>query len=372
METTTAGYAVPRQQGGNAMIHTATKNTQKWTRRVTLAAIALGVALSLGPRAAQSADKITITAGGEGMHYLPVYIARGAGLFAEEGIEVDWVLVGSGTRQAASVMGGSAEMSPLALIHVVKSAAKGANLVALTPIFAVWANYLVLSEEAMKRTGFRLDMSIDDKVGHLKGLKIGITSPGSSTDTFVRKLFLARGMDPDKEVNLQPFGGGAALLAAFEKGLSDGFVFPSPYPEIAEQKGVGRIAINPFKGEVPEMKDVPMVVMATSKETLAAKPDLIRRATRALTKAMIFSHNKPEETKKIMRGYFPDMDAEVFASVVETYRNATPRTPVITKENVDKTVEWMNLGETAKLSVSYADLVALEPAKSVAAELIKN
>jgi NitT/TauT family transport system substrate-binding protein len=268
------------------------------------------------------------------MHYLPVYIARGAGLFAEEGIEVDWVLVGSGTRQAASVMGGSAEMSPLALIHVVKSAAKGANLVALTPIFAVWANYLVLSEEAMKRTGFRLDMSIDDKVGHLKGLKIGITSPGSSTDTFVRKLFLARGMDPDKEVNLQPFGGGAAL--------------------------------------VPEMKDVPMVVMATSKETLAAKPDLIRRATRALTKAMIFSHNKPEETKKIMRGYFPDMDAEVFASVVETYRNATPRTPVITKENVDKTVEWMNLGETAKLSVSYADLVALEPAKSVAAELIKN
>lgn len=41
------------------------------------------------------------------MHFFPYYAARGAGLFAEEGIEVDLVLVGTGTRRAASVMGGS-------------------------------------------------------------------------------------------------------------------------------------------------------------------------------------------------------------------------------------------------------------------------
>ncbi len=47
-------------------------------------------------------ERMTVTAGGEGMHYFPFYVARGGGFFAREGIDVDWVNVNSGTRQAAS------------------------------------------------------------------------------------------------------------------------------------------------------------------------------------------------------------------------------------------------------------------------------
>src|SRR5271154_5583771 len=98
-------------------------------------------------------QKITITHGGDALHYFPMYVARGAGFFAEEGLEVDWVNVNSGTRQAASVMGGSAEFTTLALLHVVKAGAEGANLVALASIFDVYAMTVVLSNEAIARVG---------------------------------------------------------------------------------------------------------------------------------------------------------------------------------------------------------------------------
>ena len=326
--------------------------------------------------AAEAADpqikqKITIVNAGDALHYFPVYVARGAGFFAEEGLEVDWVNVSSGTRQAASVMGGSAEMTCLAFIHVIKSHVQGANLIAFASLFDVWSNVLVLSNEAIEKTGITPTMSIDEKVKRLAGLQIAITSPGSSTDAFMRSLFYARGMDPDKLVKFQPMGTGTSQLAALEKKLTDGIVFPAPIPEIAVAKGLGKIAIDPFSGEVPELNGIPMVVMATNLETLSKKPEVIRKSTRALTKALIFAHKKPEETRKMMRQYFPELEEHIYNRVVETYSKATSKTPVVTAEQTAKQVTWMNLGSSKPISVEYGKVFAIEPARTIAADLLK-
>ena len=85
-------------------------------------------------------------------------------------------------------------------------------------------------------------MPIDEKIKRMQGLKIGMSSSGSSTDALIRSLFLARGYDPDKVVNLQPLGNGPgpARCWFFEKKLIDGVVWPSPVPEIIEYRGLGR------------------------------------------------------------------------------------------------------------------------------------
>ena len=142
-------------------------------------------------------------------------------------------------------MGGSAEMSPMALFHVLKSSAAGGDLVAIMPIFNVYGMTLVLSNKAIAASGITPGMAIDDKVRRLRGLKIGISSPGSSTDALIRSLFLARGMDPDQQVQLLPIGNGPALLAAFEKGLCDGFVYTAPQPEIVALKNSARRSSTP-------------------------------------------------------------------------------------------------------------------------------
>jgi len=305
----------------------------------------------------QKLDKLTVTSGGDGMHYFPFYIARGGGFFAKEGIDADWVNVNSGTRQAASIMGGSADMTPMAFFHVIKARGEGADIVAIGDVFDVYGMTIALSIEAIARKGITLDMPIDEKVKRLEGLKIGISSPGSSTDALIRSILVARGYDPDKTVSLVPFGAGSSILAAFEKKLTDGVVYVAPVPETIEAKGLGRTVINPFKNDVPELVDVPFVVVATSRATLEKKPDLMRRAMHALANAMEFAQTHPEETATIMRQYFPDLDAALFKQVVETYRKATPRSPILTQTHVDKTVAWMNIGAKTKVAAKFEDVV---------------
>jgi sulfonate transport system substrate-binding protein len=329
---------------------------------------AIAAALIAGTAVAQTpTQKITITSVGDGFQFFPVYIARGAGLFAEEGLDADWVNVGSGTRQAASVMGGSAEMTPLALMHAIKSQAEGADLVAFANLLSDWSMVVVLSNDAIKSAGIELAMPVDEKIKRLGGLKIGITSPGSSTDVSIRKMFLARNMVPDQMVKLQPLGDGTAILAAFDKKLVDGFVFASPAPEIVESRGLGKIVVNPMAREVPEQVGVPYAVMATSRATFAKKPEVIRASARAMTKALIFARDKPEETLKIMQHYFPDVEPAIIARIVTTYRAALPTTPVISREEVAKTVAFMNIGAAKPIDVTYESVVLPEPAEAAAA-----
>jgi NitT/TauT family transport system substrate-binding protein len=322
--------------------------------------------------AQQKLEKLTITSGGDGMHYFPFYIARGGGFFTREGIDADWVNVNSGTRQAASIMGGSADITPMAFFHIIKARGEGADIVAIGDVFDVYGMTIVLSNEAIAKNGIKLDMPIDEKVKRLEGLKIGISSAGSSTDQLIRSVLVARGYNPDKTVSLLPFGAGTSILAAFEKKLTDGVVYVAPIPEIIEQKGLGKTVINPFKNEVPELVDVPFVVAATSRATLAKKPDLMRRAMYALAAAMEFSQTHPEETAKIMRQYFPDLDESLFKQVVETYRKATPRSPILTSQQLDKTVAWMNIQSNPKITAKFDDVVDDRLAKEAVASIKKQ
>lgn len=332
-------------------------------RILTGLVLATAILLPAAGQAQQKLEKLTITSGGDGMHYFPFYVARGGGFFEKNGIEADWVNVNSGTRQAASIMGGSADMTPMAFFHVIKARGEGADLVAIGDVFDVYGMAIVLSNEAIAKQGITLDMPVDEKVKRLAGLKIGISSPGSSTDALIRSVLVARGHDPDKSVSLMPFGAGSSILAAFEKKLTDGVVYVAPVPEIIEQKGLGKTIINPFKNEVPELVNVPYVVTVTSRATLQAKPDLMRRAIKALAEAMEYAHTHPVETAQILRKYFPDIDAAVFPQIVETYRKATPRTPVLTREQLDKTVAWMNIGAKQPVTAKFDDVVDVRVAK---------
>jgi len=344
----------------------------RW-RTAVAAALLVGVAGAATIQTATAAEKqkITITSVGDGFQFFPVYIARGAGLFAEEGLDADWVNVGSGTKQAASVMGGSAEMTPLALMHAIKSQAQGADLVAFANLLNDWSMVVVLSNDAIKKTGIQLAMPVDEKIKRLNGLTIGITSPGSSTDVSIRTMLMARDMVPDQVVKLQPLGDGTAILAAFDKKLVDGFVFASPVPEIVEARGLGKIVINPLAREVPEQVGVPYSVMATSRATFEKKPEVIRASARAMTKALIFAHDKPAETLKIMQHYFPDVEPAILARIVTTYRAALPSSPVITREDVAKTVKFMNIGAAKPIDVKYDAVVLTGPAEAAAAALLK-
>jgi NitT/TauT family transport system substrate-binding protein len=344
-----------------------------WVGSATALMIAAALAATAPvPAAAQPLQKLTLVIGGRAFFYIVHYIAQDAGFFKEEGLDVDTVNVLTGPQEVAAVMSGSADVAPVGLQVVVQAYAKGGDIVAVSTCYNAFPIALVVSNEGIKETGLAARMPIDEKVKRLHGLRIGITGPGSGTDDMVRALFLNRGMDPDKEVTILPLGTPDNMLAALQQGNATAMSYTSPITEIAVSRGLGQIIIEPLTGEVPEFRDVPYIVLSTSRATLASKRPLIKAAVRAYAKAIKLVRDRPEEARKIVRPYFKDMSADdaVFNAGFDKYVRGVPESSVITPEQVQKTAALLSISKKQAVTVGYSDVVDPDLAREAGEEIL--
>lgn len=319
---------------------------------------------------AQGPQKIKVAIGASGLYFITHFVAEGAGFFKQEGYELDTIDVTTGPRQVAAVMGGSVDIAPLGLQLVVQATSRGGNIIAISSGYTILPMSLVLSNDAIKRTGITPTMSTDEKIKRIKGLRIGITGPGSGTDDMARTLTGTRGLDPDKDITIQPLGNGDNMLAALEKGATDGFVFTSPIPETAVARGIGQIVVEPLNGDVPEATNVPYIILATNPQTMEAKKPMLQAAVRAWTKAMKFTHDNKEEARRIVRGYFKQMDAAVFNAAFDKYVKGVPTHPVITEADVKKVATWMSLSKKTAIDANYSTIVAPQMAQEIGKSIL--
>ncbi len=342
--------------------------------RKSLGALALALTLiGMAPQQgrAEELQKIVTCLGPDAFYYMLHYVADGAGLFKAEGLDVDLVTVNSGSRQVATVTGGSAEIAEVNLSVAIQAQLQGAEmLINIGQVYETFPHVLFLSNESIKKTGITAATPFEDKVARLKGLKIGITSPGSGTDQLMRILFLGRGKVPDQEVALQPLGGGPPMLAALQKHVIDGFVFTAPLPQAASSQGLGEVVISPFNGEVPELRDVPYMSMVTNRDTLEHKKPQLKKLSLALTKALKFIHDKPVEARTITRKWFKDMDEKVFNASFDEHVKGLPKSLEISPAQLEKTFAFMSMLDQKPETAKYTDIIYPDLAKQAAAEVL--
>ena len=179
----------------------------------TLAAFAMGVAIALGAGAqAPEKKKITIAVGGKSLfYYLPLTVAERKGYFKDEGLEVEIPDFAGGAKALQALVGGSADMVSGAYEHTINMAAKKQPITAVVLQAKYSSIVLVLpKDKAAKYKGPK----------DLKGLKVGVTAPGSSTNMFVNNLLAKGGLKPT-DVSIVGVGAGAGAVAAMEKGEID-------------------------------------------------------------------------------------------------------------------------------------------------------
>jgi NitT/TauT family transport system substrate-binding protein len=348
--------------------------TRTWARSAAALLIAAALA-GMAPNpaaAAQPLQKLTLVIGGRAFFYIVHYIAQDAGFFKEEGLDVDTINVLTGPQEVAAVMSGSADVAPVGLQVVVQAYAQGGDIVAVSTCYNMFPIALVVSNDGIRQNGLAAGMAIDEKVKRLHGLRIGITGPGSGTDDMVRALFLNRGMDPDKEVTILPLGTPDNMLAALQQGNATAMSYTSPITEIAVSRGLGQIIIEPLSGEVPEFRDVPYIVLSTSRATLASKRPLIKASVRAYAKAIKFVQEHPDDARKIVRPYFKDMSAndEIFNAGFDKYVHGVPTTPLITPEQVQKTAALLSISKKQNVTASYTDVVYPDLAREAGQEIL--
>ncbi len=179
----------------------------------TLFAAALCTMVAAGAMAqAPEKKKITIAVGGKNLfYYLPLSVAERKGYFKEEGLEVEIPDFAGGAKALQALVGGSADMVSGAYEHTINMAAKKQPIKAVVLQAKYSSIVLLLPKDKAARYKGPAD---------LKGLKVGVTAPGSSTNMFVNNILAKGGLKPT-DIAVVGVGAGSGAVAAMEKGEID-------------------------------------------------------------------------------------------------------------------------------------------------------
>jgi NitT/TauT family transport system substrate-binding protein len=188
------------------------------------------VAIPLGQARAADLEKssVHIAVGGKTLvAYLPLTIAERRGYFTKEGLQVTISDFQGGAKALEALVGGSADIGCGAYEHTLYMAAKGLAIKAI----ALQANSfgLVVGVQKDKAPSYH---SLRD----LKGMRIGVTGPGSASAIGLKMLLSKAGMTVD-DVGVIGVGGGAAAVAATITGKLDAIANFDPAISLLERDG---------------------------------------------------------------------------------------------------------------------------------------
>src|SRR5450432_4788216 len=181
-------------------------------RNLIIAACALA-AMAL-PFAAQAQaklekTKVGIAVGGKsGFYYLPLTIAERLGYFKDEGLDVEISDFDGGSKALQAVVGGSADVVSGAWENTIDQQPKGLQLQG----FALQGRYPMIVVAIAKAKAASYKSPKD-----LKGMKIGVSAPGSSTNRMVLHLLAKDGLKAE-DVSFIGVGTSAGVIAALTSG----------------------------------------------------------------------------------------------------------------------------------------------------------
>ncbi|KQZ15088.1 ABC transporter substrate-binding protein [Mesorhizobium sp. Root554] len=181
------------------------------------AGLAVGASAGLMPSFAQDAkpEKTTLTLGVGGkplLYYLPLTIAERKGFFKEEGLDVTINDFAGGSKSLQALVGGSVDVVTGAYEHTIRMQDKGQDITAVCDLGRFPGIVIAVRKN--------LEGEVKS-VADLKGRKIGVTAPGSSTALMLQYALLKNGLKAE-DASIIGIGGGAGAVAAMKSGEIDG------------------------------------------------------------------------------------------------------------------------------------------------------
>jgi len=243
--------------------------------------------------AAPEKPEVVIAVGGKpSLYYLPLTIAERLGYFKDEGLKVEIVDFAGGAKALQAMMGGSADVVCGGFDHVVLMRAKGQKLKA----FALQVATPALSLGIASRLAGNYRSPRD-----LKGLKVGVSAPGSSTHIFVNHLLASVGLSSD-DVSIIGVGTGPGAAAAMQAGQLDAIANIEPTMTLLEQSGAVRIVVETVsvKGATGVFGSaLPAGSLYTREEFIKSHPQTAQALTNAMVRALKWLQAaKPEDVAK--------------------------------------------------------------------------
>ena len=179
--------------------------------------------------------KVQIAVGGKPLiYYLPLSIAEARGYFKDEGLDVSIADFAGGSKALQAVVGGSADIVSGAFEHTLSMQSKG----------QAYRAFVLQGRAPMIGVGVsKKNLPNYKSAADLKGKKIGVTAPGSSTNMVV-SFFLAKHGLKASDVSIIGVGAGAGAVTALRSGQIDAISNTDPVVSMLEMPGDIQIIVD--------------------------------------------------------------------------------------------------------------------------------
>jgi NitT/TauT family transport system substrate-binding protein len=276
--------------------------------RKTLIATAALLALA----ASAHAESVRMSVGSYNLNNLPFPVAASLGFYEEEGLDVTTEnFAQGGSKVLQALVAGSTDVAVGFYDHTIQMQSQGKHVV----------GFIQLARNSGLVLAGKNDTDFDpSKPETIKGKNVGITSPGSSSDFFIRYYLKQHGLT-DNDISIIGVGSGAAAVAALQQGKIDLLVNYDPAATIVVERGLGKILIDARSDQ--GAKDVyggiyPTSVLYANQDYIEAHPEVIQKVTNATLKALRWmNEHSAEEIVAQLPDDFVSGDKATYIKAVE-------------------------------------------------------
>jgi len=276
------------------------------------------------------------------LQYLPAFVAQSKGIFKEEGLDVELIVMPGGRVGVQALVSGDIHFI-LQMGVALPAIWQGAELKILAQMTSMPLFSLLVRPEIQKPED-------------LRGKKIGV-SVGATTFALVHEYLNLNGINPDKGVEYVNIPGSRGKIAALEMGLISAAPLAPPGDLKAIQAGAKRLVF--FGDLMPEVSFTGLI--ATSRYVKEA-PKTVERMVRAIVRATYLTRDDSAAALDAMQRYLkmPADEARESYRLVRTSFN-----PLLNESGIKKmaTLVSKSIGITpAREPKDYMDVSFLSRA----------
>src|SRR6476619_4717013 len=233
-----------------------------------LSIFSLALSASWNPPVLAQLTKINVGYSAISGDALPAWVAKDAGIFEKNGLDVQLVFFTGGTTAVMALVSADTPIAQLAGPAVINSVMAGSDA-ALVVGGVTSLNYFLMGRPEIKNPE------------QLKGGSVAISRFGSSSDFIARYALSKVGLTPGKDVTIVQIGSTTARVDATLAGRVQATVVQPPASIIAQKRGMTILADLPKLGLVYQHTSA-----ATTRKYIREHPDIVRRYVKSQVDAV--------------------------------------------------------------------------------------
>jgi len=267
------------------------------------------------------------------LQYLTLWVALGGGLFQQEGLEPHIVVDDIPRNAGQYLLNGKADVALLQPPMFLGRIAEEKPILLFASLLANEPINLVLRKEIAEARKVPLRGSLRERLQAINGLRIGVAVGPPNR---LRALFNSVGMNADQDIQMVTIDGPGQVQAFADKKV-DGLFAHTPYLETALMNYQAVLIAEPSRGEVPDLTEGQIHLLATTRENAVKKHDIVAAVTRAIYRAQKLIHSDQKASvDAVLASGSTTLDRPLIEAIVTIYSAAVPQTPRISLTGIER------------------------------------